>query len=148
MNQMYENSIVTKCLNDDEPASYLNSTQLVPRFVLYGKCGTSRKYTENAVVATTPILLQYRRYRDWYRTTAFSVDPFWPRFWLRVWNVGFVNCSRTQVPIKNWVMFANSLKSPRRQAGSSSVPSSSFRKKDKWCLKPYHVSLHINQKGL
>ena len=57
-------------------ASHLNSSQLVPRFALYGKCGTFQKCTENAVLTTNPILLQYRWYRDWYRTTAFSVDPY------------------------------------------------------------------------
>ena len=47
----------------------------MPQFVLYGKCGTFQKYTGNAVPTTNLILLQYRWYRDWYRTTAFSVDP-------------------------------------------------------------------------
>ena len=58
----------------------LNSTQLVPRFIEYGKCGTFQKmnfYAENAVPTTKFNLLQYRWYRDWYRTTAFSVDPLW-----------------------------------------------------------------------
>ena len=56
----------------------LNSTQLVPRFIKYGKCGTFQKmnfYAENAVPTTKFNLLQYRWYRNWYRTTAFSVDP-------------------------------------------------------------------------
>ena len=33
-------------------------------------------YVENAVPTTKFNLLQYRWYRDWYRTTAFSVDPY------------------------------------------------------------------------
>ena len=33
-------------------------------------------YAENAVPTTKFNLLQYRWYRNWYRTTAFSVDPF------------------------------------------------------------------------
>ena len=56
----------------------LNSTQLVPRFIKYGKCGTFKNinfYAENAVLTTKFNLLQYRWYRDWYLTTAFSVDP-------------------------------------------------------------------------
>ena len=57
----------------------INPISLVPRFIFYGKSGTSQKnnfHAEKAVLTTNVILLQYRSYRNQYRTTAFSVDPY------------------------------------------------------------------------